>query len=281
MGLPLRGVRAVVLDITGTLQYANGTVIPGAPDAVRALRTMHLDVRCLSNNPAQSADQVAHRLNGLTLPNGFPAGFEFADDEVLTAGTLAVRYLVENYVGQQVLILEQDGEIARQSAAEGVLIDQPERAVAVLLALHKSPSPNMLIEAARLIREHGAHFLATGTDPLWPYEPGCFRYGAGAFVDVVARLSRQKPTVLAKPSVWSAKVLSESLGKDTHGSSILVVGDELSTDIRLGHRLRAQTALVLTGVAQPWQRPVFEASSIRPAVVLDSIADVPSWLDPQ
>jgi len=65
----------------------------------------------------------------------------------------------------------------------------------------------------------------------------------------------------------------DRLGHDP--GEILVVGDRLETDIRLGERAGMETAVVMTGVTDD---ATLAASDLQPDHVLDSLAEVDSLL---
>ena len=54
--------------------------------------------------------------------------------------------------------------------------------------------------------------------------------------------------------------------------AVLMVGDRLGTDIRMGTELGLDTALVLTGVTT---REMLADSPAHPVHILDSVADIP------
>ena len=63
----LDGTRAVLMDLEGTL-YAAGQSLPGAADAITALRTSGIAVRFLTNIDSRTPHEIALELVGLGLP---------------------------------------------------------------------------------------------------------------------------------------------------------------------------------------------------------------------
>lgn len=52
---------------------------------------------------------------------------------------------------------------------------------------------------------------------------------------------------------------------------VLVIGDQLETDIKMGNELGADTALVLTGISQ---RADVERTGIRPTFVIKNLSEL-------
>jgi ribonucleotide monophosphatase NagD (HAD superfamily) len=82
--VPWRDFDAFLLDLDGVL-YLGGAAIPGAAEAVAALRAEGKALRFLTNDPRFSADELAAKLRGL----GIPA----EPDEILTSGRALARHL--------------------------------------------------------------------------------------------------------------------------------------------------------------------------------------------
>src|SRR5215210_1003731 len=75
---------AILLDIDGVL-HVSGEVIPGAPEAVRALREGGHGVRFVTNNTTRARAKLAGDLRGL--------GIELDEDEVSTTPLAAAKLL--------------------------------------------------------------------------------------------------------------------------------------------------------------------------------------------
>jgi HAD superfamily hydrolase (TIGR01450 family) len=263
--------KAIVFDITGTLRYASNEPIAGAAEAVVAIRQAGYAVCCLSNNPRETPAQVV-----ATLAEG---GFTFAQSEVLTANALTADYLVHHYPGKPIHILESGSALRDQVVRRGVLCDEAAQPEAVVVAFgvigRDPPRADQLVQAAELVRR-GAALLATNVDLTAPVGFLRFVPVSGSFVRVIEELSGRRATVIGKPSPWAAQRLLDALG--TTGPEIVMVGDQVDSDVGFGQRMGARTALVLSGAALPWEEPLLARGSNPPTAVLPSVAQLPAWL---
>jgi HAD superfamily hydrolase (TIGR01450 family) len=264
--------KAIVFDITGTLRYANNEPIPGAPEAIAAIRQAGYAVCCLSNNPREAPARVVATLA--------EAGFTFHESEVLTANAVTAEYLARHYAGKHVFVLESGSALSEQIAQRGVLLDESAQPDAVVVAFgvigRDPPRAEQLVHAAELVRR-GAALLATNVDMTAP--AGLLRFVpvSGSFVRVIEELSGHKATVVGKPSAWAAQLLLESLG--VAGADVVMVGDQMDSDVGFGQSMGARTVLVLTGAALPWEEPLLARVPNPPTVILASVAQLPAWLE--
>lgn len=100
----------------------------------------------------------------------------------------------------------------------------------------------------------GARFLATNSDPTFPYTGTSgprLLPGAGALIAAVATTSGVSPTVLGKPHRGTVELLVER-----YGPVDFVVGDRPDTDGELAVGLGAAFALVFSGVTSVGDLPV-------------------------
>ncbi len=78
--MPLGGIRAVLLDLDGTV-YEGGRAVPGAGDAVAWLRARPLPLRFTSNTDSVTPAELVTRLAGM--------GVGAAEEELLTPVVVA------------------------------------------------------------------------------------------------------------------------------------------------------------------------------------------------
>ncbi len=252
---------AAVLDLHGTV-YRGDRLLPGAADGVRALRDAGLDVLFCSNNPTRTPADYAATLREF--------GVSAAPDRVLTAGVLTREYLRANHATDRVYVV---GEAGLVDQLEGVdLTDDPAAAEVLLGSIDRSLSYDRLADALRAVRTGIEAFLGTDPDRVVPAGPteADLLPGSGAVVGAVAAtVGREPDLVLGKPSAVAVDAARDRLGCPP--DRWLVVGDRLDTDVALGARAGATTALVETGVHGEEDLPGAEVS---PDHVLDSLGAV-------
>lgn len=283
---------AVVFDVDGTLLWG-AEVIPGAPEAVAAARDRG-SVAFVSNNPTAHPAKYAERLR--------EGGIDADEREVVTAGSVTADLVAADYP-DPALVVGETG-LTELLRARGVAVTTtPEAAGTVVASIDRSFTYDRLATAlAAFERERrdeaddgtpdGPALVGTDPDPVIPGDEGVVP-GSGAIVDAVASVAGRRPDAMAgKPAVPAREATFEVV--DAAPERTLVVGDRLDTDIAMGVRAGAETALVLSGVtdaaAVPGETAADGGDSTHegrsastgdrpvPDHVLDSVAALPSLL---
>ncbi len=228
------GYDTALFDLDGVI-YLGPEPVPGAAEAVRALRDRGVRVGFVTNNAARPPEAVAAHLVEL--------GVEADRDDVVTSAQAGARLLRDRFgAGAAVLAvggpgvysaLEEYGLRAVESAD-----DEP---AAVLQGYGPDLSWNRLIEAAVAIHR-GAHWLATNTDSTRPTDRGIVP-GNGAAVDAVRTAVDVDPEVAGKPF---PPLISETLRR-LDAERALFVGDRIDTDIEGAVALGLDSLMVFTG----------------------------------
>lgn len=229
---------AVLLDLDGVV-YLGPVPVPGAPEALTALRERGVRVGFVTNNAARPPADVAAHLREI----GIAAG----RDDVVTAAQAGARLLRERLApGAAVLVV--GGEGVRQALAEVGLngvASADDHPVAVLQGWGADLTWNELNEAAIAINR-GAHWVATNVDPTRPTDRGLVP-GNGAAVAAVQQAVEVTPEVAGKPYRPLLTQTVQRLGTQRP----LFVGDRLDTDIAGGYNAGMDTMLVLSGSHGP------------------------------
>jgi HAD superfamily hydrolase (TIGR01458 family) len=153
-----------------------------------------------------------------------------------------------------------------------------EHADAVLLGgADESSETNQVFSYMNLARafaelEAGAELFCLHKNPWWQTARGAL-LDAGAFVVGLEYATGAQASILGKPSASYFEAALEALDADAEHA--WMVGDDVDADIGGAAGVGMQTILVRTGKF----RDDAGAWSAQPTVVLDSIADVPDWLD--
>lgn len=256
--------RGFVFDIDGCLMKG-ARAIPGAPEAMAALRSRGLPVRYFTNDSSKTPAEMAGRLER--------GGIAAAPEEVLTSALVAAEYAARRFPGGRVLAI---GGSPLRDALErhGLRLVQDGPADAVVVGRDLELSYRTLEAACRAIWG-GAVFLATNLDRRVPVEDG-FVPGTGAVVKAVAWATERSPTVMGKPSIWAGRAAVRSLGIPAR--EVAVVGDQLQQDVRMGKLAGTVTVLVLSGSStREDARRV--PPRFRPDAVLPDVGGLTEWLD--
>lgn len=232
-----------MLDLDGVVWLADRP-IPGAADAVAALRERGQRVVFVTNNSSRAVEDYRDQLAGMGIPT------EASD--VLTSAAAAASMLEP---GSSALVCAGPG-VEEALVARGVRTVAEGRADAVVVGLHKNFDYARLAAATSCVLG-GARLIGTNDDATYPTGDGPIP-GAGAILAAVAYASGATPAVAGKPHEAVAKLLF-GLATDIE----VLVGDRPSTDGLLARRLGAPFGLVLTGITRPGHGPLDPAPDVE------------------
>lgn len=241
----------VMLDLDGVV-YVGGEAVPGAAEALVAVREAGAQVVFVTNNASRTPATVAEHLTEL----GVPAGAA----DVVTSAQAAAGLLVQE-VGPGGRVLARGGPGLLEAVREAGLVpvgpdDDPG---AVVTGYGPDVRWSELMRVAMLVRD-GLPWVASNTDETFPTPHGRAP-GHGVQVRMLADFSGVEPRVAGKPS----RPLLEETMRRVGGSRPLMVGDRLDTDIEGADAVDVPSLLVLTGVtglpelvaARPAERPTY------------------------
>ena len=252
-----KGILAVLLDLDGTLYTAEGP-IPGAVEAVRALRAHGVAVRFVTNTTTRSRRALAERLTRM----GFPA----APEEIYSPPWAAGRFLKAR--GARAFLLVPEG--AREDFA-GVQEDEQQPDYVVVGDLGEAWTFETLNRAFRQILEQGAALIGLGRTRYYRAADG-LRLDVGPFIAALEEATGQKALILGKPAPAFFQLILDDLRVPPEQAAM--VGDDIEIDVGGAQRVGMWGILVQTGKF----RPADLEGSIRPDAILASVAELPAWL---
>jgi NagD protein len=250
--------QGIILDLDGTV-YRGEWLIPGARGAIEVLRRRAHPIVFVTNALESRAEHAA-KLTRFGVPT--------SPDEVIHAPLVLTRYLTRQMPGATVFAIGEP-PLLEELAANFRLSEDPDEIDVVVVSVDPTFDYRKLNIAFQALRR-GARFLATNADATVPVAGGELP-DAGAVIGALEGCSKRKvELVVGKPSPLVVEVVLERLERPA--GECLIVGDNLESDIVMGHRAGMTTALVLTGVTR--QADLAHAP-VQPDYVLESIADVP------
>ena len=144
---------AYLFDIDGTLLHP-GSTIPGAVEAIMALKAHGKAVRAVTNNSRMAHHAVAERFRRYGLP--------LEDDEVFSALLATAQFIAHEHPGATVYPFGAEGLIYELEKAGLVITDQ-ERADYVVAGYFPEINLEAITTAMRALL-HGARFIAVNVD---------------------------------------------------------------------------------------------------------------------
>lgn len=249
----------IVCDLDGVV-YVGATSIPGAGAALAAMEERGYRLIFATNAPIRTAAEAARHI---TAVSGYPA----REDQVITSAMAAAALLGPG--GGPVLVVGEAGLGATLAAAGLELTADPDSARAVVVGLDRDLTFGHLAAATRAVLL-GARLVACNRDATYPTEAGLLP-GGGAIAAAIEVAGGRVAEVTGKPFAPMTAAIRRALGP----GPTWVVGDRPETDLALGRDQGWTTVLVLSGVVSD---PAAVPESLRPDVVLPSLADLPAIL---
>lgn len=224
-----------VLDLDGVV-YVGRDAVPGAVEALAAVRAAGMKVAYVTNNAARTPEAVAEHLRRL--------GVEVDAGDVVTSAQAAAHVLARILrPDAEVFLLGGDG--LEQALRERGLrpVTTPEGDVAAVAQGYAPQMPWRRVVDGAILVASGLPWVASNTDMTIPTERG-LGPGNGTLVELVAKFADREPEVAGKPAAALFDETSERVG----GQRPLFVGDRLDTDIAGAHGVGWESLLVMTGV---------------------------------
>jgi 4-nitrophenyl phosphatase len=245
-----RPIGTVICDLDGVVWLAD-RLLPGAAEAIAALRASGRRVLFVSNNSSVVVTEMAAKLAGLGIP---------ADGDLVTSA-MAGAGLVQ--AGERVISCAGPGAEAEVLARGGVLVDEGPADV-VVVGFHRTFNYDRLRRAAVAVRG-GARLVATNDDATYPTPDGPIP-GGGAILAAVEKGSGVSAIVAGKPYEPMVTLVRGLLGPSI--TDAVMIGDRPDTDGLFASALGVPFALVLSGVTGPDDLPVEPV----PELIADDLA---------
>jgi HAD superfamily hydrolase (TIGR01458 family) len=250
-----------LIDLDGTL-YTQSGAVPGAPALLRRLRDRGIPYRLVTNTSSRPRRLLIERLRGY--------GFEVAPSDLQTpvqaaADILAARghRRVAAYVPAPTL----------EDFAEFDLVRGSDRApTAVVVGDLGEEWTYALLQEAFTHVMGGAELVALSRDRYWLRADG-LALDAGPFVVGLEYASSRTAVVTGKPSpdFYQAAVRGLGLGERADPRDVVMVGDDLWSDVQGAQHAGLQGWLVRTGKFREEQ---LHRSGVTPDRILDSVAEL-------
>jgi glycerol-1-phosphatase len=249
----------VLLDLDGCI-YVGDDAIPGAVEAVAALRAAGKGVAFVTNDGRRSGEEYVRKLWGL--------GLQAALEEVVTVGGAIQHVLAETdrwrtayVVGAPVM--HRHVADAGLKIANGLDVPPPD---VVVVAAHDHFDYDELRGAVQAVLK-GAELVCAGRDPIFPMPDGPWP-GTGAIVAAVEYATGRTALSVGKPEAWLYRTAIDRLGD----GRALVVGDRVDADLAGAAAAHLDAALVLTGASTRAEAQA--AKDPAPVAVADTLADL-------
>jgi HAD superfamily hydrolase (TIGR01458 family) len=255
-------MQALLFDMDGVL-YNSEEPIPGAAETLAWVRSREIPHLFVTNTTSRGRDALAAKL----VRFGIPAN----SGQIMTPCEAAADWLRSRAARRVALFLRP----AARPAFDGLdlLPDDAESGAhyVVIGDLASAWDFATLNRAFRLLHSNPeAPLIALGMTRYWKAADG-MSLDVAPFVAALEHATGRKALVLGKPATEFFQAAADRLGVPNR--EILMVGDDIETDIAGAQLAGMQAALVRTGKFQESDL----AGPVKPDVVLDSAAVLPAW----
>lgn len=262
---------AIWFDAWGVLCDGRHTM-PGASQLLAHLDERRVPWRILTNDASSTLAQSTARF--------IQMGFPITAAQIISAGSVLAHYFDQaDLRGARSVVLGPEGSVACAQEAGATLVPRHED-FDVLLVMDEGGFPflegiNQVLTSLFRALDAGRtpHLLLPNPDVIYPVGGGTFALTAGgiaAFFEaaLLARYGTPMPfTRLGKPF----PPMFEAAAQQTRGERVLMVGDQIPTDIRGANGFGVDSALLLGGVSHklapeslpPQDRPTWIISSLQ------------------
>jgi HAD superfamily hydrolase (TIGR01458 family) len=255
-------MQALLFDMDGVL-YNSEEPIPGVAESLAWVRSRKIPHLFVTNTTSRGREALAAKLARF----GIPA----SPSEIITPCEAAADWLRGRAAAKVALFLRP----AARPAFDG-LDPVPEEAESgadyvVIGDLASAWDFATLNRAFRLLHSNpDATLIALGMTRYWKAADG-ISLDVAPFVAALEHATGRKALVLGKPAAEFFQAAADRLG--IANGEIVMVGDDIETDIAGAQLAGMQAALVRTGKF----RELDLEGPVKPDAVLDSIADLPAW----
>jgi HAD superfamily hydrolase (TIGR01450 family) len=271
---PMPAPRGLLLDVDGCLVLADrpggegGEVLPGAIDLLERARAAGIPYLLFTNASTLTPEVYADGLRAMGLP--------VERSEVVTPGLVAANLIADQYPSGPVLVFGGSGVVdpLRERGIRLLEVEEHEQAEAVLVSFDLEFTARKLEAACRAVAR-GAALLVTSDSRWFAGRNGPQVGVAGAIAAGITHVTGVSASVMGKPSRFAMHEVVRRL--DVDPSDLVVVGDDLALELRMGRQAGSRTVLVLTGMSARDDAGRLSAGE-RPDAIIDGIWDLASLL---
>ena len=245
----------LLIDLDGVI-YNDSQVIPGALDTIRFLQDKNIPFRFLTNTTMKCRQSIQSKLMNLNII--------VEKEQIFSAAYAAAEFIRRQKKQRCFLLLTEDA----QKDYQGLAADSGDVDYVVVGDLADQYTFQVLNKAFNYLLQ-GARLIALQKNRFWLSDQG-YTLDAGAFVALLEYAANCQAQVIGKPSVQ----FFEGALHDLHLSAgqVMMIGDDLETDIDGAANLGIRTCLVQTG---KFRKEDFDRSIVKPDYILPSIAFLP------
>lgn len=239
----MKKIKGLLFDIGGVL-YVSNSPIEGAKETIDTLRKTYA-MRFLTNTTRRTPASIMHKLVQM--------GFGVEEKELFTALDASKAY-VTSQNGSVYTVLTDEAEAFFSDLAS----EHPN--FVVVGDAHTNFNYDRLNQAFRHILQ-GAKLIAAAKNKYFQDEDNTLSLDAGGFIQALEFAAEVDAKIIGKPSKDFFHLAVTSMGLEPE--DILMVGDDIISDIQGAQQAGLKTALVQTGK--------FQSSDLQRGITPDAV----------
>jgi 4-nitrophenyl phosphatase len=236
--------------------YLGNSRIKSAIKAIKIWRRKNIQVCFLTNNSTKNQLQFAKKLKLM--------GLSVKKESIISTSFATANYLKENFNSKSKVYVLGSTALKKAIYDNGFIYNE-NNADVVVVGLDSKISYKKLHIASKLIR-NGAKLIGTNSDKLYPGDKD-FMPGAGSTVEFIRAASyNAKCFFVGKPNPYFVNSAIQYLKLDK--KNVILIGDQLETDILAANDSKIPSILVSTGVKNINKK-------IKPSMIVNSLMRLP------
>jgi HAD superfamily hydrolase (TIGR01458 family) len=252
----MKDIKGLLIDLDGVI-YNDTKLIAGAKDSIQWLRDNNIPFRFITNTTMKSRATLQQKLTAFNI--------HVQKEEIFTTVYAAVTYIRKSGKDKCYLLLMDDAK----KEFEEFRLDTTDPDFVVVGDLGDDVSFESMNRAFQKLLS-GSELLALQKNRYWLSDKG-YTLDAGAWVAMLEFAANKKGQIIGKPSPhFFALALSDL---NLSPEKVIMVGDDIESDIGGAQRLGINGVLVKTGKFMPSD---LERQDIRPWKVIAGIGDLPN-----
>lgn len=250
-------MKTFLLDLDGTM-YRGSQIIESARIFLERLQERNIPYIFLTNNAMRTREENVIHMENMGYTNISPSSF-------FNSAMAASKYAKKNYPYTKAYYIGGMG-LDQALKEEGFEITDKDPEL-VFVGLDKNKNYTDYSKALAYLL-NGAKLIGTNDDRVLA-KPDGFEMGNGSIVAMFEYASLQKSPQIGKPHAPILELCLEQF--HLNKEDVVLVGDNLETDISLGYNNGVETIFVQTGVHHESD---IETSGVRPSHVVKDLTEV-------
>jgi len=266
--------KVIFLDSYGVIKNYQG-LIKGVEETIQQLRSDGKLIRVLTNDASRSPTLQVAKFQKAGLK-------DIREEEVITSGMMAQQFLEQKINGGKVAYLgtKDSAYYIHQVGLESLHISEVDLmgiediSAFVFLDDEGFDWNKHISKTVNLLRRKNIPVIVANSDKLYPVAKNDVSIATGGIAKLVGNMLNRKFIRFGKPDTQMFNYAYEQIRNigDFEKRDMLMVGDNLNTDILGGNKFGIQTALVLTGNTRAEQADILiRAKGIIPDYICNSI----------